>query len=70
MRDRRNFVQCVRELLKDVEFEGRGQVLQAAVSGRSTSSSSVPSMSRKIAKSGENAGNPVSAEPALPDGRS
>jgi trehalose 6-phosphate synthase len=34
MRDRRNFVQCVRELLQDVEFEGRGQVLQAAVSGR------------------------------------
>jgi trehalose 6-phosphate synthase len=34
MRDRRNFVQCARELLRNVEFEGRGQVLQAMVSGR------------------------------------
>jgi trehalose 6-phosphate synthase len=33
-RDRRNFVQCVRALVKGVEFEGRGQVLQAAVNGR------------------------------------
>ena len=29
MRDRRNFVQCVRALVPGVEFEGRGQVLQA-----------------------------------------
>ena len=34
MRDRRNFVQCVRALRRDIEFEGRGQVLQATVSGR------------------------------------
>ena len=34
VRDRRNFVQCVRALRRDIEFEGRGQVLQATVSGR------------------------------------
>jgi len=34
VRDRRNFVQCVRALVRDVEFEGRGQVLQAAVGSR------------------------------------
>lgn len=34
LRDRRNFVQCVRTLVRGVEFEGRGQVLQATVSGR------------------------------------
>jgi trehalose 6-phosphate synthase len=33
-RDRRNFVQCVRLLAKDVQMEGRGQVLQARTGGR------------------------------------
>lgn len=33
-RDRRNFVQCVRALIKGVEIEGRGQVLLAQVGDR------------------------------------
>ncbi len=32
--DRRNFVQCVRLLMKDVSIEGRGQVLEARVGKR------------------------------------
>ena len=34
VRDRRNFVQCVRLLAKDVQVEGRGQVLEARVGRR------------------------------------
>ena len=34
LRDRRNFVQCVRALVKGAEFEGRGHVLLASVPGR------------------------------------
>jgi trehalose 6-phosphate synthase/phosphatase len=34
LRDRRNFVQCVRALIKGADFEGRGQVLLASVPGR------------------------------------
>src|SRR6185295_9293954 len=34
LRDRRNFVHCVRALVKDAEFEGRGQILLASVLGR------------------------------------
>jgi trehalose 6-phosphate synthase len=33
-RDRRNFVQCVRMLVRDVEIEGRGQVLLVSALGR------------------------------------
>jgi len=33
-RDRRNFVQCVRALVKGIEIEGRGQVLLAQAGGR------------------------------------
>lgn len=32
--DRRNFLQCVRALIKDAEIDGRGQVVQASVGGR------------------------------------
>lgn len=35
LRDRRNFVQCVRALDKSVQFEGRGQMISAEVAGRS-----------------------------------
>jgi trehalose 6-phosphate synthase len=34
MRDRRNFVQCVRALVPDAQFEGKGPVLTASVAGR------------------------------------
>jgi trehalose 6-phosphate synthase len=34
LRDRRNFVQCVRALLKDVAVQGKGQVIAAQVGGR------------------------------------
>jgi trehalose 6-phosphate synthase len=34
LRDRRNFVQCVRTLLKDVTIYGKGQVLRSRVDGR------------------------------------
>jgi trehalose 6-phosphate synthase len=34
LRDRRNFVQCVRALLKDVVVQGKGQVIAAQVAGR------------------------------------
>jgi trehalose 6-phosphate synthase/phosphatase len=34
LRDRRNFVQCIRALLKDVLVEGKGQVIAAQVEGR------------------------------------
>ncbi|HET9224688.1 MAG TPA: trehalose-6-phosphate synthase [Roseiflexaceae bacterium] len=34
LRDRRNFVQCVRALLKDVTIQGKGQVIAAQVGGR------------------------------------
>jgi trehalose 6-phosphate synthase/phosphatase len=34
LRDRRNFVQCVRALLKEVTIQGKGQVLTAQVGGR------------------------------------
>ena len=34
LRDRRNFVQCVRTLVKDAETEGRGQVLLLSALGR------------------------------------
>jgi trehalose 6-phosphate synthase len=33
-RDRRNFLQCVRTLLEDIEVEGRGQVLEVVAAGR------------------------------------
>lgn len=36
VRDRHNFTQCVRALLKDVSIEGRGQVLLARARGRTT----------------------------------
>jgi len=32
--DRRNFVSCVRALVKDAEIDGRGQIVQAKVGGR------------------------------------
>ncbi len=32
--DRRNFLQCVRALVKDAEIDGRGQIVQASVGGR------------------------------------
>jgi len=35
LRDRRNFVQCVRALDKSVQFEGRGHMISAEVAGRS-----------------------------------
>ena len=34
VRDRRNFVQCLRALVKDADIEGRGQVLLASALGR------------------------------------
>jgi trehalose 6-phosphate synthase/phosphatase len=34
LRDRRNFVQCVRALLKDVIIQGKGQVITAQLEGR------------------------------------
>ena len=34
MRDRRNFVQCVRTLVPGADFDGRGQVLQGRAAGR------------------------------------
>jgi trehalose 6-phosphate synthase len=34
-RDRRNFLQCVRTLVKNADVEGRGQVVQVAACGRS-----------------------------------
>jgi len=33
-RDRRNFIQCVRTLIKDIEVEGRGRVLLVRAGGR------------------------------------
>ncbi len=36
VRDRHNFTQCVRALLKDARIEGRGQVLLATYRGRTT----------------------------------
>jgi len=34
LRDRRNFVQCVRTIYKDTNIRGKGQVLTAAINGR------------------------------------
>ena len=34
LRDRRNFVRCLRTLVKDVRVQGRGQVITATVGGR------------------------------------
>ena len=42
LRDRRNFVQCVRALVKGAEFEGRGQVLLATALGRTLRVGSFP----------------------------
>lgn len=42
LRDRRNFVQCARLLVRDVEVEGRGQLLAARVAGREVRIGSFP----------------------------
>jgi trehalose 6-phosphate synthase len=41
-RDRRNFVQCVRALVPDAVFEGKGPVLSASVNGRRISVGAFP----------------------------
>jgi trehalose 6-phosphate synthase/phosphatase len=42
LRDRRNFVQCVRALLKDVAVQGKGQVITAQVAGRTVRAGAFP----------------------------
>jgi trehalose 6-phosphate synthase len=42
LRDRRNFVQCLRALVKDATIEGRGQVLLASALGRMVRIGSFP----------------------------
>jgi len=42
LRDRRNFVQCVRALLSDVRIRGKGQVIAADIDGREVHLGSFP----------------------------
>lgn len=42
VRDRRNFVQCVQTLLKDVRIRGKGQVIAAHIDGRKVHLGSFP----------------------------
>jgi trehalose 6-phosphate synthase len=42
LRDRRNFIQCVRALIKGIPFQGKGQVITAQVDGREVRLGSFP----------------------------